>query len=570
MAFDGLLTRAIVEELSTTLSSARIIKIYQPTELELVLSIRRQGKNHTLLLSAHPNYARIHLTKDQYQNPKEPSMFCMLLRKHISGSFIESIEQIENERIIHIHIKSTNEIGDTTYKTIAIEIMGKHSNIILIDKERKMILDSIKHISLSQSRMRPVLPGQLYQLPPDQEKVNPLTVDGENFLKKIDFNAGKIDRQMLQAFMGFSPLIAREIVYHAQLGNSESYKDAFLELKEKMLLHQYSPVIYEENSIYYITELSHVKENGKQYESVNEMLDQFFSGKAERDRVKQKAGDLFRLLKNELNKNERKIVKLKKTLKDADKASNFQKKGELLTANMHLVKLGDKSVTVTDYYDEDQKELEIKLNERKTPSENAQSFFKKYQKLKNSKVMVENELKKTAKEVNYLNELVQQMDDAREQDIEEIREELQDQGYIKKKFTKAKKNKKVHKPEPEKFYASDGTLLLVGKNNRQNEYVTNRLGHKSDIWLHTKDIPGSHVVIKSNDPSEETLIEAANLAAFYSKSKNSSTVPVDYTQIKHVKKPSGAKPGFVTYDNQKTIFVTPDKNLIKKLKEEPS
>ncbi|PWU68923.1 Rqc2 family fibronectin-binding protein [Gracilibacillus dipsosauri] len=567
MVFDGVVTRAIAHELDRKLSSGRVLKIYQPTETELLFTIRQYGENKQLLLSAHPSYARIHVTEDQYDNPREPTMFCMMLRKHLGGSFIESVEQIENERILHIHFQTKNEIGDLSVKKLVVELMGKHSNIILVDQDRQLILDSIKHISGAQNRHRSILPGNEYISPPSQNKVNPINVDEEMFIRKLDFNAGKLDQQIVQTFMGISPLLANEIIYQARLGNLDDYKQAFKKIISPIRENEYVPQILHDNkSRFYVLDLESYSGEKKRFNSVSEMLDTYYSGKAERDRVKQKAGDLIRFLTNEVKKNQRKLLKLDKTLEEAEHADRYQRDGELLTAHMHLVRKGDKQVEVTDYYDPNQVTRTIKLNEHKTPSENAQAFFKKYHKLKKSKQMVEEEKKKANEEIVYLEEIIEQINSAREQDIEEIREELQEQGYLKKKSGKGKPKKKTTKPEPETFYASDGTIILVGKNNKQNEYLTNRIARKNEIWLHTKDIPGSHVVIRSTDPSAGTLHEAAQLAANFSKSKNSSSVPVDYTLIRHVKKPNGAKPGFVIYENQKTLFVTPDKAFISKLK----
>jgi len=294
------------------------------------------------------------------------------------------------------------------------------------------------------------------------------------------------------------------------------------------------------------------------------MLDQFYSGKAERDRVKQQSRDLHRFIKNELDKNMRKLNIHEKTIQRAQTADQYQKQGELLTAHLHLVNQGDTSITVVDYYDPDQKEMTIQLQPDQTPSENAQRLFTRYRKLSNSQKVVQREIIKTKHEISYLEQILQQLETVREADIEEIREELREEGYLRKQ--RKQRRRKSKKPQPEQFLSSDGTTIYVGRNNRQNEYVTHRLAHRGDTWLHTKDIPGSHVVIKSNNPSEQTLQEAAQIAAYYSKAQQSSSVPVDYTEVRHVRKPTGAKPGFVIYDHQKTLFVTPEKDMIEKLK----
>lgn len=568
MVYDGMVTRAMTYELSHELENGRVMKIYQPNETEILILMRHERNNKQLLLSSHPQYARVHITKDKRENPAEPPVFCMILRKHLTGSFLTKIKQLENERIIHFHFRTKNEIGDTSNKILIAEIMGKHSNLILIDEETQTILDSIKHISHSQNRHRAIVPGAAYTSPPDQNKLNPFTLEKDTFLKKIDFNSGKLEQQIVNNFMGISPLLAKEIVHRAQLGNRESYQKAFFEVIEQIDHHRYEPLIWKEKrESFYILAL-HSKKEAKQevFSSISEMLDRFYSGKAERDRVNQRAQDMTRVLLNEQKKNRRKLAVLEKTLKESEKADDYQRKGELLTAHLHLVKPGDEKVEVIDYYDPEQKKIEITLNRQKSPSENAQLFFKKYHKLKNAKVKAKEEIEKTNNEIAYLDGIIDQINHAREQDIEEIREELREQGYLKKKATANKKRKnKPSKPMPESFRSTDGIEILVGKNNKQNEYVTNQLARKNDIWLHTKDIPGSHVVIRSDNPSEQTLYEAAELAAYFSKAGNSSSVPVDYTKIKHVRKPKGAKPGYVIYDHQKTIYVTPDPELIEKL-----
>ncbi|MEN1966935.1 NFACT RNA binding domain-containing protein [Lentibacillus sp. N15] len=566
MPFDGIVTRAVTEELKTCTIPGRVAKIYQPTETELVLTIRSQGKNHALLLSIHPTYARLHVTADDYTNPKEPPMFCMLLRKHLTGATLESIEQDGMERIVTFTFKTRNEIGDIAYKTLIMELMGKHSNVMLVDQEKGHIIDSLKHVSSAQNSYRTILPGQLYKLPPTQDKINPLEISGEDFIKKLDFNAGKLEKQIVQVLVGFSPLLANELVHRAKLGSVNTYLGRFTEIQDIIRDNRYTPAIYHgKKEDFHVVPITLYKTQQETFTTTNQMLDAFYSGKAERDRVKQRAKDLYRIIKNEKDKNERKLKKHAQTLKKAENAATYQRLGELLTANMHLVKLGDSHVSVTDYYDPEQTEITIDLHPNKTPSENAQSFFKTYQKLKTSKQMVEKEIAKTNDEIAYLDGLLQQIDTAREADIEEIRDELREEGYLKRQ-RQHKKSNKPKKPQPEEYQSSDGTPILVGKNNKQNEYVTTKLAHRDDIWLHTKDIPGSHVIIRDREPSEDTLLEAAQIAAYFSKSQSSSSVPVDYTTIRHVKKPNGAKPGYVTYDKQKTLFVTPDKTVIDHLR----
>ncbi|HLS60153.1 MAG TPA: NFACT RNA binding domain-containing protein [Virgibacillus sp.] len=567
MPFDGIVTKAITEELQDKIVNGRISKIYQPTETELVFTVRNQRTNYSLLLSIHPTYARFHLTKDKYENPQEPPMFCMLLRKYLSGAFIESIEQDGMERIVTFTMRTVDEIGDQSTHTLVIELMGRHSNVLLLSENKSNIIDSLKHVSAMQNRYRTILPGHEYIPPPSQDKMDPLSIDGDDFINNLDFNAGKLDRQIVNLLTGVSPFAAKEMITQAALGSPDLYKNQFLEFQKKIREQAYAPTIYRnDREDFHVIPITYLDGEQECFSSTNEMLDQFYSGKAERDRVKQRARDLYRLIKNELNKNERKLKIHERSLKKADTANTFQKRGELLTAHLHLVTQGDPSVTVVDYYDPDQQEITIDLQTDKTPSENAQALFTRYRKLSTSKRKVTSEILKTKREITYLDQLLQQIETARETDIEEIREELRDEGYLKKQ--RQKKRRKNKQPTPEEFVSTDGTPIFVGKNNNQNEYVTHRMAHRNDVWLHTKDIPGSHVIVRSQEPSEDTLYEAAQLAAYFSKAQQSSSVPVDYTQVKHVKKPRGAKPGYVVYDQQKTLSVTPSPSIITQLKKE--
>lgn len=568
MPFDGIVTRAVTEELKNALTPGKITKIYQPTSTELLFTIRSKGENHSLLFSIHPTYARFHITEETFQNPKEAPMFCMVLRKHLLGAQLQQIEQYGMERMVTFHVQGRNEIGDISNKKLIVELMGKHSNVMLLNDE-DMIIDSLKHVSMAQNRHRTILPGNNYVLPPMQDKLNPLDIDGEQFIRKLDFNAGKLEGQIVSHFIGLSPFIAKEMVHRAKLGNASVYMEKFLEIQHLIRTHSYDPAIYRhDKEDFHVIPITFLSGETVSFSNVSSMLDQFFSGKAERDRVKQQTKDLYRFIKNQRDKNVRKMKKHRKTLKKAENKDHYQKMGELLTAHMHLVSPGDTEVTVTDYYDPEQSELKIELNPNKTPSENAQNYYKTYQKLKTSKNKIDREIIKTKREIAYLEQLQQQIEVANMDDIEEIREELREEGYLKKQGKKKKGKNKPQKPLPEKYTASDGTTILVGKNNKQNEFVTTKLAHKEDIWLHTKDIPGSHVIIRSSDPSEDTLMEAAVIAAYYSKSQQSSSVPVDYTKVKHVRKPKGAKPGYVIYEQQKTVFVTPEKKIVDELRSE--
>ncbi|KAA9025931.1 Rqc2 family fibronectin-binding protein [Niallia endozanthoxylica] len=570
MSFDGLFTRAMVKELADSLQGGRINKVHQPYKNEIILVVRANGKNQKVLLSAHPSHARVHISKEEYENPSIPPMFCMLLRKHLEGYILENIHQIGLDRMIIFDIKGRNEIGDISYKQLIVEIMGRHSNIILVDRNKNMILDSIKHVSAAINTYRTVLPGHEYIFPPEQDKTNPFEADEQDLLRRLDFNGGKLDKQLVSEYAGLSPLVAKEITFRAGLVNRNTLPKAFLKLMNHIKHHEYSPSIMEINGKenFYLFPLESTQSNHvKSFTTLGEMLDRYYFGKAERDRVKQQANDIERLVFNEKEKNEKKIAKLKETLHEANKAQEFQLYGELLTANIYAVQKGQNEIEVVNYYDEHGSTVRIPLDSLKTPSENAQKYFTKYQKAKNAIEIVKEQIDKAIEEVRYFDALIQQLETASPKDVAEIRDELIEEGYIRNRQKKQlKKQNQNQKPALDYYLASDGTEIIIGKNNKQNDYLTNRLAARDEIWLHTKDIPGSHVVIRSKEPTEKTIQEAAVLAAFFSKARNSSSVPVDFTRVRHVKKPSGAKPGFVIYDNQQTVYVTPDEETVLKLK----
>ncbi|MBO8171109.1 MAG: NFACT family protein [Bacillaceae bacterium] len=576
MAFDGIVTRAVTRELSEELETGRISKIYQPREMDLCFVIRMQKENKKLFISANPSFPRIHLTEKTFSNPLNPPMFCMLLRKHCEGGIIERIRQVDMERIIHIDIKTRDELGDWKVVRLIVEIMGRHSNIILIDPDRNLILDGIHHVTPAVSRYRTILPGKDYVAPPEQNKASPLDVDREQFIRGMDLNAGKMDKQIVQRFSGISPLIAREILHRAGLPTRENLWREFSQLMHDIKEHRYEPILVhgQEKSYFSVIRLTHVTDGLepdriKTFPTVSRLLETYYHERAERDAVRQRVHDLTRFLTNEINKNQKKIKKLEQTMRDAETADKWKLYGELITAYMHQIKKGDKSVRVINYYEEDQPEIDIPLDPEKSPADNAQHYFKKYNKTKTGLKAAREQLTKTREEIDYLEGVLVQLDQATMKEVEDVREELEEQGYLRKrKPGKQDRRKKKEKPVPERFVSSEGIEILVGKNNKQNEYLTNRLASSRDTWLHTKDIPGSHVVIRAEQFGEQTLLEAAELAAYFSKARQSSQVPVDYTLIKHVKKPNGSKPGYVIYDNQKTVYVTPDEATLRRLKKQ--
>ncbi|PSL42211.1 putative ribosome quality control (RQC) complex YloA/Tae2 family protein [Planomicrobium soli] len=553
MAFDGLFTKAMTRELQS-LVTGRISKVHQPNQLELLLHIRAQGHNHKLLISIHPSYSRIHLTAMANINPSEPPMFCMLLRKHIEGGVITDVVQHEMDRLIIIKIRSKNEIGDDIERELHVEMMGRHSNVILVDSTRMMILDSLKHLPPSVNSYRTVLPGQAYVFPPSQEKIDPFS--------SPDGLIEKDEKELVGSFAGFSPLNAREFHFRTlQADNKKETARNFLDdfLSANPIGHY---VEHQGKSYFSATALTHIDSEEMAFPTLGELLDRMYYAKAERDRVKQQAGDLERWLQNEISKLKLKLKKLQKEQDQAEKRDELQLNGELIMANLHRITKGMKEIEVDNYYNDEK--VTITLDPRKTPIDNSQRYYSRYQKAKTALVKTQEQIEKTTEDIEYFETLMQQVQQAGISDIEEIREELAEQGFMKAQ--KSKKKKKPTKPTVESYVSSTGTPISVGKNNKQNDFVTFKVAAKSDTWLHTKDIPGSHVIIHDNDPDETTLLEAAAIAAYFSKARDSSSVPVDYTEARQVKKPNGAKPGFVIYFEQKTVFVTPDEDLVIKLK----
>ena len=559
MAFDGLFTRSMNKELQT-LTSGRINKIYQPNALEVVLQIRAGGENFKLLFSIHPSYSRVHITEQAIENPADPPMFCMLLRKHIEGGFISSITQDHYERVITFDIDSKNEIGDSVKRKLIVEVMGRHSNLLLIDAENDKILDSLKHLPPSVNSYRTVLPGQPYIAPPKQEKVSLASLTDTEL--QHFFTQDVTAKQVVEKFAGFSPLHANELLYRM---NSQDIVTACRQLMNEITtIANPTYVEIDGKSFFSPTNLTHLQGQKTNYATLGELLDRVFFARAERDRVKQQAGDLERWLQNELNKLKLKQKKLQKDFERAQNLDQFQLYGELLMANLYNFTKGAEFVDVENYYSENAEKVRIPLSPRKTPIENAQSYYTKYNKAKTALIMIEEQQHKTSEDIDYLEMLSQQVQQASPADIEEIREELAEQGLLRLRH--AKRKKKPTKPEPEKFISSSGIAISVGKNNKQNDFLTFKIAKRNEVWLHTKDIPGSHVVIHSENPDDTTIKEAAILSAYFSKARESSSVPVDYTEIRHVKKPNGSKPGFVIYFEQKTVYVTPDEAVVMQLK----
>ncbi|KSU27778.1 hypothetical protein N42HA_01543 [Lactococcus lactis] len=537
MSFDGIFLHHMTAELQP-LVGGRIQKINQPFDQELVLTVRSAGKSHKLLLSAHPVFGRVQLTKTDFQNPQNPNNFVMILRKYLAGAFIEQIEQVGNDRQIIFHISTKDEIGDSLKIALITEIMGKHSNIILLEKTSQKIIESIKHIGFSQNQYRTILPGSTYIAPPLNTAIDPFKATDEEIFEDLQ------TEQLQQKLQG----IGRDSK-NALTGLSVK------EFHEKLLT--VTPSIYPNDTFSSIK----LADEFVSFDSLSEMLDTYYADKAERDRVKQVAASVIKKIQNELKKNRDKLKKQERELLATDNAEIFRQKGELLNTFLNQVPNDKTSVTLENYYTNEP--IEIALNPALSPVQNAQRYFHRYQKLKQAVKFLGEQIAKTKETIHYLESVESNLENADVAEIADIREELIQTGYIKQKY----RNKKQKMLPPEKYQAEDGTIILVGKNNLQNEQVSFKLSRRGDLWFHVKDIPGSHVLITGNaNPSDETITFAGELAAYFSKARYSNLVQVDVLDVKKLHKPTGTAPGFVTYDREKTIRVTPDESVIKSRK----
>ncbi|MGF2383860.1 NFACT RNA binding domain-containing protein [Lentilactobacillus otakiensis] len=567
MSFDGSFTHSMKNELTDLLQTGRISKINQPYPNELILTIRAHGKNRQLLLSANPTYARVQITKVPYVNPNVPTNFTMIMRKHLSGGILSDVSQQENDRVLTFTFTARNELGDQTKLDLIVEIMARHSNIILVDQATGKIIDAIKHVGSDVNRYRLLLPGATYIKPPKQDLENPFKITDFSNIKQLIKDFPNVDmladnlRKSIQG-LGNDTSLALATNLHKDEKIETNFKNFFqrFDVPEPTFSHVAG------NKINFTAFPYPGTTKNKTFSTLSELLDGFYASKAQRDRVREQGAVLIQVVKKQLKKNHNKLKKLQRDMKETENADDYRVKGEILTTYLNKVQRGMTSIELPNYYDED-KLINIQLSNQQSPSQNAQRYFKKYQKLKNAVKYVGEQIKLTEQEIDYFENIQSQIELADPQDLVDIRYELEQGHYLRDhEQNKKKKNKRQKINKPEQFVSSDGTEILVGKNNLQNEKLTMHTADKRETWLHTKNIPGSHVIIRSFDPSEETLAEAANLAAYYSKARESSKVQVDYTKVKNIRKPNGTKPGYVIYDNQTTLFVTPDEDLVDKMK----
>ncbi len=556
MAFDGLFIHSLLNSVKPKIINGRLSKIYQPFEQDLVLTFRKERKNIQLLLSANAQYPRFYITSQTIANPDKAPTFVMVLRKYLEGSVLQSIEQLGVDRIVNFNFSNRNELGDQVQLVLSLELMGRHSNVILYDQKSGHIIDLLKRINPDENRVRLLLPKAKYELPPLISGINGFEITEKEFREKtmhsdpVDFASqiGGLDRDDRQELTGY---LEDDFSYSSFKTFMDQFnkKGAFIlkTPKNKRKIFPYLPY-----------HLNLTKESADP--DINHALDEFYEYQSNQDWVRQKSAQIERLIKNEYKKLTKKIVKLKKQLEQAENSEGYRIQGEILNANLSQVKPGMAEVSLPNYYDNN-RPLKIKLDVALSPARNAQKYFTKYKKLRDSIKHVKEQISIAQDSLDYFDSVQTAIDNAEPQDIDQINEELMNQGYLKKP-QKPKRKKKITEKNLNKFRISSGKTVLVGKNNLQNDWLTLKKANKTDIWFHVKNIPGSHVILQSAEATDEDIRETAEIAAYFSKAKNSAHVQVDYVQDKRVKKPNGAKPGFVIYTGQNSIEVTPEKTRV--------
>lgn len=576
MALDGIFLYSLSQEFKDKITGGKVEKINQPEKDELILSIKKDRINFKLLISASAVYPRIHFTNIAKENPMSPPMFCMLLRKYLTSSRIVDVRQLETDRILFLDFQSKDEFGFDSIYTLVIEIMGRHSNVTLVRAKDNIIMDSIKHVTPDINSIRCLYPGIKFVYPPYSEKLNPFNYSYEDLLKFVTELELKIDKSFFsKVFTGVSTGLSKELYNRLSLDNvtlslenlgaiNDYVYEQFRSLQNK---HFYFATYSIENHLkdFHCINLTYMNNYDViEYISPSQLLDKYYAEKDKEDRLSSRTSNLQKLVNTNLDRCLKKLDILKNNLKECEEKDKYRIFGELLTANIYNIRPGDESIEVLNYYSEDGEFVKIKLDPNKSSSQNIQTYFKKYNKLKKSEEAALIQIESTKDEIEYLQSVLTNILNIEDYNsIDEIKNELMETGYIKFKKDSKKKDKKS---KPMHFISSDGIDIYVGKNNIQNDFLTLKFADKNDIWLHTKEIPGSHVIIKhKGDLPETTLDEAANLAAYYSKAKDSSKVAIDYTEARHVHKPNGAKPGMVIYYTNKTIYITPEKPTLKKL-----
>lgn len=571
MPLDAICLQAVVNEIAPVLVGSRIEKIQQPARDQLVLVLRG---NRRLFICANPNQPRIHLTEQLRDNPSQPPMFCMLLRKYIGNGRIVAVEQSPLERVVTLAIEATDEMGEQSRFALILEAMGRNTNLILTDRDNR-IVDCLRRVDLEMSQVRQVLPGLFYELPPKQEKCDPLTVTEDEFFRLLR-DGESAEQQLTGKFTAISPLIAREIVYAAHGDSDSCVVDdrlwcSFNQWQKIVKDNNFTPhVLLRQGKPFDFTYRT-IAQYGSYGESVpqesfSSLLDTFYSRREQAERVKQRGQELVKAATNARDRVRRKIALREKEYAQTQDRETLRIRGELITANLYRMERGQRMLEAQNYYEESCPTVEIPLDVRLSPQENAAKYFKQYTKAKTAEKMLTELITSGREELQYLESVLQELQLAEsEQDFMDIRAELEAGGYLRKQ---GKKGGAFQRPsKPREFRSTNGLRILVGRNNRQNDRLTTKDAQKWDMWLHTQKIHGSHVILCTEgiEPDEQSVLEAAQIAAYFSQGREGDKVAVDYTPVKFVKKPAASRPGMVIYTTYKTMYVTPDEELIKKL-----
>ncbi len=568
MPLDGLTLGFVTGELDVKLTGGRIDRVTQPERDELILTIRNGGENHLLLLSASADCARAHLTAQKKTGPLEPPSLCMLLRKHVTGGRVSAIRQIDCDRILEIEIEHYDELGDRATKRLVCEFMGKHSNLIFVGGDGR-IIDSARRVTDTMSSVREVLPGLRYERPPAHGKIPFAEVTPEDLASAIRGQGGALWKAVARSVSGISAQTARELAHRAT-GDAEArldacdpdaaakaVADALAGLKGELSPRVLRNADQTAADFAAFAFRSRPDLAAELYPTLSEAMDAFYRDRDAAARIRQKSAGIHRVLKTNAERCERKLALQQEALLGSARMDEYRLKGELLTANLHMAQKGMKQVELPNYYEDGMPMVAVELDEKLSPGQNAQRYFKLYQKARNARTLAAEQIEKTSAELDYLNGQLDNLGKCEtEAELNELRQELEKLGYVKPNRNR-RQLKQLPPSQPMRFTAASGRTILVGKNNLQNDKLT-FTAQPDEVWLHAKDMPGSHVVIVGEAPDEATILEAARLAAAYSSGSTSSRVPVDYTLRKYVKKPSGARPGFVIYTHQRTLYVAPD------------
>lgn len=564
MAFDGIIVSAVAREMSNLLIGGKIEKIHQPEADELVFHIRAQTGSCKLYASSGSSHARFHMLTKTPENRKVPFAFCMLLRKHLAGGRITGIAQKDSERVLEISIDTLNELGFSVNKTLIIEIMGKHSNIILIDAETQRIIDSIKRVSLDESRVRQVLPGMEYSYPPGQGKVPFASITLDEVAALCDCAPHALSKSLLQGVQGISPGMANRLAASCEPGGSagESVFAELQSMRKALESGTVTPAVYMDDDgtpvdfhVFPIPDFEGTCDK-LEFGSVSECVEHFYLNKTGLNRLRQKSADLDRAVRSSLDKMYLKKQRLSEDILAAEKADLYRLYGELLTANLHSISPGGSEARLVNYYDG--QEIAIPMDKRLSPSKNAQGYFKRYSKSKTAVKEKSIRLRENDSDIEYLESFGAFIENASSvEEIEALRNELTEEGYLRRRRAQGKQPKA--KPAPLAFQTASGFKVMAGRNNRENDELTFKAASRTDVWFHAKGYPGSHVILftEGQEPAGADVLEAAAIAAYHSKGRQSENVPVDYTQARYVKKPAGAKPGMVIFTNHATVYVNP-------------